>query len=89
MQREICYVNSLFTEKNEDFVEDQFSDHSTVKDENHELVHDIVDIQNINIGGGAKQGSQTKQILLVDDQEFNLNALEIILQYKLNINAQT
>ena len=28
-------------------------------------------------------------ILMVDDQDFNLNAMEIILQYKLKVNIGT
>jgi len=35
----------------------------------------------------SKEDERGKRILIVDDQIFNINALELILKYKLNLNT--
>ena len=51
-------------------------------------IDNLIDINNL-INGNANQNECINKILIVDDQEFNLNAIEIILKYKLKVNVET
>ena len=56
--------------------------------ENHNSICDLVDIDKLNVEEEGKVESKNL-ILLVDDQEFNLDAIEIILKYRLNLDIKT
>ena len=47
-----------------------------------------MDVNDIFIGKEHDKAEKKKQILIVDDQEFNIKAIEIIFKYKLKINFE-
>ena len=49
-------------------------------------IHDLIDVNHILNDQIDSSSKAQNMILMVDDQEFNLNAMEIILEYKLKVN---
>ena len=52
-------------------------------------LEDLIHIDDMINGNDNSIKKCINQILIVDDQEFNLNAIEIILKYKLKVNVET
>ena len=92
MTNQINYINELHVIDKDLYsnsTENLRTDNSEIKDENTEKYSDH-SIKGIQIDVSEIQNLQCKpisKILLVDDQEFNLNALEIMLKYKLKMNT--
>ena len=100
VHQHLRYINNLHIEENNEYAENQFSENSSIKEENQNSVCDLMEVAISRERGDSNYMSTDrynsvdnhfegkKQILLVDDQEFNLNAMEIILQYKLNVKTE-
>ena len=81
----------MHIEENNEYAENQFSENSSIKEENQNSVCDLMEVAISRDRGDSNYMSTDRynsvdnhvegktQILLVDDQEFNLNAMEIIL----------
>ena len=76
-------INSDIKEENEIYKTNKTTDRLLINS-----LDDLIDISHL-VNDNSNSNRSINKILLVDDQEFNLNALEIILKYKLKVDVAT